>query len=128
MRASILPWLMLLVLVAGCERRPWAPTPLVHGYQIMIMNSDEAYIANAQNELILGTEIEAIGIGPGLIVVDCGRKEIVVNGFANTIGFNLIDTRNGELFKGLTAAEAEQKLRSRGNAMPEMRPLSSYLQ
>ncbi len=128
MRVSILPWLGLLILIAACERRPWVPTPLVDGYQIMIMNPDEAYIADAQDELILGTEIEAIGIAPGVIVVNCGRKEIVVNGFANTIGFNLIDTRNKEIIRGLTAAEAEQILGARGSSMPEMRPLSSYLQ
>lgn len=128
MRASILSWLVLLILVAACERRPWEPTPLVGGYQIMVMNPQERYIANAQNELILGPEIETIGIVSGVIVVNCGLKEVVVNRFANTVGFNLIDTRNGEIIKGLTAAEAEQELRSRGSSMPEMRPLSSYLQ
>jgi hypothetical protein len=93
----------------------------------MVMNGDEAYIANAQNELILGPEIETIGIAPGVIVVNCGLNKVVFNGFENTVGFNLIYTRTGEIMKGLTAAEAEQKLRSRGSSMPEMRPLSSYL-
>lgn len=127
MRASFLPWLALLILIAACERKPWEPTPLVDGYQIMIMNSDEAYIANVENDLILGPEIEAIGIAPGVIVVDCGLKDVVVNQFANTVGFNVIDTRTGIIWKRLTAAEAEQKLGAQGRAMPEMQPLSSYL-
>jgi hypothetical protein len=127
-RASTLLWLMLLVLIAGCERKPWAPTPLADGYQIMIMNSEEVYIADGRNELILGPEIEAIGIAPGTIVVDCGLKDVVVNQFANTVGFNVIDTRTGVIWKRLTAAGAAEKLRALGSPMPEMRPLSSYLQ
>jgi hypothetical protein len=124
-RASILSWLALLMLVAACE--PRTPTPLIDGYQIWVMNSQEKYIGDAQNTLILGPEIETIGIAPGVIVVNSGLNEVVVNEFENTVGFNLIDTRTGEIIKGLKAAEAEQKLRSRGSSMPEMRPLSSYL-
>ena len=81
MRSSILSWLVLLILVAACERHPWA-TPLVGGYQILMMGSHEDYVANAQNELILGPEIEAIGIVSGVIVVNCGLNE-VVHGSAN---------------------------------------------
>jgi hypothetical protein len=126
-RASILSRLALLMLITACERSDWKPTPLADGYQIMVMSSEEVYVANAGNELILGPEIETIGIAPGVIVVNCGRNKIVADGLENTAGFNLIDTRNREIIKGLTAAEAEQKLRSRGSSMPEMRPLSSYL-
>jgi hypothetical protein len=124
-RASILSWPALLILIAGCK--PWAPTPLIDGYQIMVMNSQEKYIANARDELILGPNIETIGIATGTIVVNCGLDEVVVNEFANTVGFNLIDTRTGVIWKGLTAGEAEEKLKSRNISMPEMRPLASYL-
>jgi hypothetical protein len=126
-RASIWSWLALLLLIAACERSEWKPTPLVDGYQIMVMSSEEVYVANAANDLILGPEIETIGIAPGVIVVNCGPKKIVADGLENTAGFNLLDTRTGVIWKGLTAAEAEQKLRSRNVTMPEMRPLSSYL-
>jgi hypothetical protein len=124
-RGSILSGLTLLMLVAACE--PWTPTPLIDGYQIWVMNSQEKYIGDAQDTLILGPQIETIGVAPGVIVVNCGLNEVVVNEFANTVGFNLIDTRTGVIWKGLTAAEAEQKLKSRNIPMPEMRPLSSYL-
>jgi hypothetical protein len=119
--------LALLVLIAACERRLWEPTPLADGYQIMVMNSQEEYVANADNELILGPKIETIGLASDVIVVNCGLDKVVINEFANTVGFNLIDRRTGEITKGLTAAEAEQELRSRQRSMPEMRPLSSYL-
>ena len=91
------------------------------------MNSEEAYVADAGNELILGPKIEAIGTAPGVIVVNCGLDDVVVNGFANTVGLNLIDTRTGKITKRLTAAEAEQELASRNRSMPAMRPPSSYL-
>jgi hypothetical protein len=119
--------LALLILIAACERSEWKPTPLVGGYQIMVMSSEEVYVANADNELILGPEIETIGLAPGVIVVNCGLNKVAPEGRANTVGFNLVDTQTGVIWKGLTAAEAEQKLKSRKISMPEMRPLSSYL-
>ena len=116
----------LLLLVSSC-REPWEPTALIDGYQIMIMNSQEAYVANAENELLLGPDIESIGLAPGVIVVNCGEREVVVNEFKNTAGFNVIDTTNGAIVRGLTAEGAAADLRSRGSSMPQMRPLASYL-
>ncbi len=127
MKASILSWFALLLLIAACERQPWKPTPLAGEYQIMVMSSEEVYVADAGNELILGPEIETIGIAPGVIVVNCGPNKIVAEGRANTAGFNLIDMATGQVTKGLTSTQAEQHLGSRQIAMPEMRPLSSYL-
>jgi hypothetical protein len=92
----------------------------------MIMNSEEVYVAKADNELILGPRIKTIGIAPGVIIVDCGSDEVVVNGFANTLGFNLIDTRTGAVRKGLTLDDVRKELASRNIAVPAMRELSSY--
>jgi hypothetical protein len=124
MQVSVLCSLMLLL--AGCQHS-WKPTPLADGYQIMVMNSQEIYIANADNELLLGPRIETIGAAPGVIVVNCGSEEVVVNGFANTVGLNLIDTSTGRVAKQLTPSQVEEELRSRNTPMPEMRPLSTYL-
>jgi len=116
----------LLSLIAACDSS-WQPTPLADGFQIMVMNSQEAYVANAENELILGPRIETIGLASGAIVVNCGSDDVVVNGFKNTVGYNLIDTQTGQVTKGLTRAAMEQKLLSIHLSMPEMRSLSSYL-
>lgn len=124
MKLPMLLW--MVVLLAGCHSS-WHPTPLTDGYQLMVMNSEEAYVANAADELILGPKIKAIGIAPGMIVVDCGTDEVVINGFANTVGFNLIDTKTGKVTKGLTLSEAQEAFKSSDAALPEMRKPSSYL-
>lgn len=116
----------LVLGLASCGSS-WQATPLGDGYQIMVMNSEEAYVASADNELILGPRINTIGIAPGMIVVDCGSDEVVINGFANTAGLNVIDTRTGSVSKGLTLSEAKKELSSRNVELPEMRKLSSYL-
>jgi hypothetical protein len=123
-KLALLFW--IAVLLAGCHSS-WQPTALTDGYQLMVMNSEEAYVANAEDELIFGPKIKAIGIAPGVIVVDCGPDEVVINGFANTVGFNLVDTKTGKVTKRLTLSEAQEALKSRGAALPEMREPSSYL-
>jgi hypothetical protein len=116
----------LMLVVAACSKA-WEPTALADGYQVMVMNSQEVYVANSESELILGPRIETIGLAPGVIVVNCGRDEVVINGFANTVGFNLIDTQTGQITKGLALSDVEVTLKSRDIPMPEMRALSSYL-
>ena len=118
--------ILTMALIYGCARS-WEPTPLVDGYQIMVMNSEEVYVADARNELIVGPIIEAIGLAPGIIVVDCGTEKRVVNGFENTVGFNVIDTKSGAVTKLLSREQAEGQLRARGLDMPEMRPFDSLL-
>jgi hypothetical protein len=118
--------LFLVLALASCGRA-WQAIPLGDGYQIMMMNSEEVYVAKADNELILGPRVNSIGIAPGVIVVDCGSDEVVINGFANTSGLNVIDTRTGAVRKRLTLDEARKELASRNIPVPEMRKLSSYL-
>jgi hypothetical protein len=115
-----------MLFAAACSKA-WEPTALADGYQVMMMNSQEVYIANSENELILGPRIEKIGLAPGVIVVNCGRDKVVINGFANTVGFNLIDIQTGQVTKGLALSDVEAALKSRDIPMPEMRALSSYL-
>jgi hypothetical protein len=119
--------ILALALLSACTS-PWNPTQLVGGYQIMIMSTEEAYVADADNELVLGPNVVAIGVAPGIIVVDCGSSERVVNGFAPTVGFNLIDLASRSVTKGLTRGQVEEVLRTRDLPMPEMRELSFYLE
>jgi len=119
-------WLLFACLASACTSA-WEPVPLAGGYQIMVMNSQEAYIANADRELILGPSIKAIGVAEGVIIVDCGPEERLVNGFANTVGLNLIDTKNGTVMKRLTPPELERVFAGRHEEVPQMRELSVYL-
>jgi hypothetical protein len=117
----------LALLLAACRSSSWAPTPLTDGYQLMVMNSKEVYVANAKNELLLGPRVKAIALAPGLIVVDCGNEKIVVNGFENTAGLNLIDTKTGAIRKGITEADLEREMSSRNQREFRLEPLSSYV-
>jgi hypothetical protein len=93
----------------------------------LIMNSKEAYVADAQDDLLLGPQIKSMGVAPGIIVVDCGNEDVVANGFHNTVGLNLLDTHTGEVMKNLSKLELATELARRRQLMPELRPLSAYL-
>jgi RHS repeat-associated protein len=119
--------IFFMVLLSGCAKA-WEPIALADGYRIMEMNSKEVYVADSSNELVVGPTIESIGLAPGFIIVNCGTEERVVNGFANTVGFNLIDTKTGTVTKRLTKEQAVAELRTRGVNFPDMRPFASFVQ
>ena len=124
MRTSLLAFTLILM---ACGSASWEPVPLTDGYQLMVMNSKEVYVANAQNELLLGPRIQAIGMAPGIIVVDCGTEKVVVNGFENTTGLNMIETKTGAIRKDIAQADLEREMANRNERKPELRPLASYL-
>lgn len=119
---------LIIFFLIGCGYEEWKPVKLAGGYQIMIMNAQEVYIADSKNELILGPKVKEIGISPVAIVVYCGDEQVTVNGFSNTTGFNIIELDSGRLKKNLVFAEVEEYMRAKGISIPKMYPLRSYLE
>jgi len=87
---------------------------------VLAMNPAEVYVAKADGELLLGPTIEKIGISNDVVVVYCGWQERSVNGFAATVGYNIIYTRTGEVVKRLTEQQLREALRQRNTQMPQL--------
>jgi hypothetical protein len=112
--------------VLGCsEHRDSAN--LVNGYKLLAMNPTELYVANSANELIVGPTIETIGVSGAIIVAYCGLEKRVVNGFENTMGYNIVDTRSGVVTKQLTEEGVRTQLGRLNIEVPKMQSPSSLL-
>jgi hypothetical protein len=100
---------------------------LVNGYKLLAMNPTELYVAKSANELIVGPTIETIGVSGDLIVANCGLEKRTVNGFENTTGYNIIDTRSGLVTKRLTEEGMRTQLGRLNKEVPKMQSPSSLL-
>lgn len=120
-------WLALLCagILAACVQRHDAAA-LIGGYQLLAMNPNEVYVANSEKELILGPTIESVGIIDSEIVVYCGWQQRSVNGFHNTVGYNVIDTKVGSVVKGLDEKAMMSALRGKNLAVPSLNSPAKY--
>lgn len=120
-------WIFILVLtVAGCMEHRDAGD-LVNGYKLLAMNSSEIYIANPSDELLIGPTIKTIGITGEVIIAYCGMEKTVVNGFENTTGYNIVDTRTGAVTSRLTEESMRSQLGTLNLKEPKMVSPSALL-
>ena len=119
--------IFVLVLTAvGCmEHRDTGS--LVNGYKLVAMNSSEIYIANPTDELIIGPTIKTVGITGDVIVAYCGMEKTVANGFENTRGYNIVDTRSGAVTTRLTEEGMRAQLSASNLKEPKMQSPSALL-
>jgi hypothetical protein len=109
---------LVLFITACAEHRDTGY--LVNGYKVVAMNPLEVYVATPTNELIIGPTIKSMGVTGDIVVVDCGLEKSVVNGFENTTGFNIVDTRTGVVTYNLTEESMKIQLSTLHAREPEM--------
>jgi hypothetical protein len=117
--------LIVLVLVA-CNSHTDKRT-LPNGYAVFAAGSTELYLANPQRELLLGPTLVSIGIVDPYVVVYCGWENSERNGFANTVGYNILNTKDGLIEKRLSEDAARAWLTLRGLQFPTMSSPSSAM-
>jgi len=119
-------WLLLLCMgLVACSARHDAGN-LVDGYQLLAMNPAELYVAKSDRELVLGPTIEKIGMQNEVIVVYCGMENRAVNGFTNTVGYNVIFAKTGEVVKGLNEQQLHDLLQARNVLPPQLEAPQKY--
>lgn len=101
--------------------------PLPNKFGVLAMSSTEVYVANAQRELLLGPTLISVGVVDNFVVAFCGWEATESNGFANTVGYNIVDTTNGQVVKKLSEAEARTWIESKGLAFPTMESPSKIM-
>ena len=99
---------------------------LKNGYRLWSMNPEEIYIAQPDHELIVGPRLTRLGISGDLLVAFCTDETVIVNGFANTSGYSIVDTQSGELERGLSYAQLTDRLTALGVLDVKMEDVSHY--
>lgn len=110
---------LLLLLMGACGSRT-SEWHLPNGYLVFAAGSTELYVANPQRDLLLGPSLKSIGVSGDLVVAFCGWEPIVTNGFKNTIGYSLLDTKTGQIVRGLDEQQVKAEVTRLGHHMPEM--------
>lgn len=96
------------------------------GYRVWVMNSQEVYLADRNDALMLGPALEQLGVTGGFIVARCGKAAPGVHTTVRTEGYVLLDVSSGGIVAGLTREQAESRLRELGAALPELEPYRNY--
>jgi hypothetical protein len=117
---------MFVLMFAGCVGHRDTGN-LVNGYKILAMNSAEIYVATPTDELIVGPTIRTIGIAGPVIVAYCGTEKTVANGFQNTTGYNVVNTRTGAVTLSLTEESMRAQLAALNIQVPKMQSPSELL-
>lgn len=111
---------LLFLLLSGClEHKDVRSLP--NGYKIFSASSEEIYVLNSSDEALVGPVINSVGFVGDVIVVYCGWEKIVANGFQNTVGYNIVDTRKNAVIKNLSEEDVRSTLKNMNIEMPEMK-------
>ncbi len=119
--------LLSLLVAAGCVARK-DEASLPNGYWVLAMGSTEMYVADPQRELLLGPTLVSVGVLDQVVVAFCGWEKTERNGFANTVGYNILDTTSAQIVKNLSEEEARKWFSARGLDMPALQSPSAILQ
>jgi hypothetical protein len=123
----VLVLVMSLLVSAGCTARK-VEAPLPNGYSVLAMGSTEMYIADPQRELLFGPTLVSVGIVDEFVVAFSGWESTERNGFYNTVGYNILDTKSAQVVKKLTQEEARNWFSAKGLEMPALQSPSELLQ
>lgn len=117
--------LSVFIVTACYSRKDEGPLP--NSYAVLAMGSTEIYVANPQRELLVGPTLISIGVTNNVVIAFCGWEATERNGFANTVGYNILDTKSGEIVRKLSEAEARTWIESRGLQFPVLESPSALM-
>lgn len=121
-----LGWLLVGIVLFSCTSNAQRLL-MPDGYRVWVMNAREVYLANSDDVLIVGPKLVAIGVSNQVIVTQSTSEYVTINGFTNTPGYAVLDTRTGNLIAGLSMDSMKDKVISLGVTIPEMRPASEWV-
>lgn len=124
MRLFSTTFVLIMIFLSACAKRDYGD--LINGYKVIAVNPAEIYIAKPDDELIFGPSKE-IGISGDFIFVYCGSEKIIRNGFVSTPGYNIVNTKNGLIYREISNADLDALLVRISIKKPLMKSASSYL-
>jgi hypothetical protein len=114
-------------MLSGCDAQQ-EPVALINGYKLWAMNPHEIYIADDKDALLVGPGLQKIAIADDLIIAVCSQETFSSNGFANTRGYSILDTRKKLNMISLTEAQAHKNLSDSDVSSPTLRDVSDFFQ
>jgi hypothetical protein len=118
---------MLSVVSACTASNNDGVAPLVNGYKIWMMNSKEIYVGAPDDVLLVGPKLEELALVNSFIVGKCSLEDITINGFRNTKGYFLIDTKKKSTKVELSKEHVLIELKKLGiKELPTLKSVKEY--
>lgn len=115
----------MLACLLGCANTASTST-LPDGYRIWVMSSEEVYVSDASNELLVGPSLRKVGVAKLYIVTISDAAGSSYMGHLRTSGYSLIERRTRKVSSGLTETDVKRQLAKGGEAMPDLLDFESY--
>lgn len=115
----------LLACTFGCADRA-ATTPLPDGYKVWVMNSEEIYVSDAGNELLVGPLLQQVGVTERYIVTTSEAAGPGYIGNLRTSGYSLIERSTRKVTTEMTEVEVKRQLSRTGESMPALLDFRRY--
>lgn len=115
----------MLACLFGCSNRV-AMASLPDGYRVWVMNSEEIYVSDASNELLVGPLLKQVGVTERYIVMTSEAAGPGYVGNLRTSGYSLIERSTHKVMTGMTEVEAKRQLSEAGESMPALLDFNSY--
>jgi hypothetical protein len=110
---------------SGCSAD--APSErLPGGYKIWVMNAQEIYLSDKDDELLVGPALRTIGTTTSYIVAFCEPAPSGYQGNLRSSGYSLIKVKSGVVRTGLQLHDVERELNAAGEVMPKMLSYDRY--
>lgn len=100
--------------------------PLPDGYKVWVMNSEEVYVSDASNELLVGPLLKQVGVTDRYIVTTSEAAGPSYIGNLCTSGYSLIERSTHKVTTRMTEVEAKRQLSQAGESMPALLDFKSY--
>jgi hypothetical protein len=114
-----------LAFLAACHSST-PPKTLPDGFKVWVMNSDERYVSDANDVLLVGPRLERIGVTSHYVVTVGTAAGPEYIGNLRTSGYSLIDRSTHLVQSEMSEAEAARRLSLVGDSMPALAGVNEY--
>ncbi len=120
--------LLLLFLLPACSKQKPGDEilPLPSGFNVWVMNDEEIYIANKNNELLVGPSLRRVAITHKFIIAFCDSPPDKFEGYPSTIGYNAINIETGMVKTNLSIEAVTDLLSKNDEKLPVMLDYNNF--
>lgn len=119
MRSVLLYFFIFVLTLSGCSKTH-EKLKMPNGYKIWVMNSEEVYVSDAANELLVGPSLKKLAVVDRYILTFGEQASSNYVGNLRTHGYSIIERKTGKVTTGMTQDAARIFLKKRGQKMPRL--------
>lgn len=110
--------------ISGCTRATLSDLP--DGYKIWVISSEEIYVSDSSNELLVGPHLRQVGVTKHYIVTTSEAAGPNYVGNLRTSGYSLIERPTRRVETQMTESQVKERLSRVAESMPLLSEFNQY--